>query len=56
MPKPKRPATNRFEQRLQKHLQNEEFAAGYREMAEELKRVRSVEMKRKQQKRDQDGK
>ena len=27
---------NRFEQRLQKRLQNEEGAAGYREMAAEL--------------------
>lgn len=56
MPKPKRSATNRFEQRLHKHLQNKEFAAGFYEMAEELKRVQDSEMKRKQQKRDQDGK
>jgi hypothetical protein len=27
---------NRFEQRLQKRLKNEEFAAGYREMEAEL--------------------
>lgn len=40
---------NRFEQRLQKHLQNEEFAAGYREMAAELELVRALDEIRKQQ-------
>ena len=35
---------NRFEQRLQKRLQNEEFAAGYREMAAELELMHAIEM------------
>lgn len=40
---------NRFEQRLQKHLQNEEFAAGFREMAAELELVRAIDEIRKRQ-------
>jgi transcriptional regulator with XRE-family HTH domain len=34
---------NRFEQRLQKRLQNEEVAAGYREMAAELELMRALD-------------
>ena len=40
---------NRFEQRLQKRLQNEEFAAGYREMDAELELMHAIDMMRKQQ-------
>jgi transcriptional regulator with XRE-family HTH domain len=39
---------NRFEQRLQKRLQNEEVAAGYREMAAELELMRTLDEVRKQ--------
>jgi transcriptional regulator with XRE-family HTH domain len=39
---------NRFEQRLQKRLQNEEVAAGYREMAAELELMRAIDEVRKQ--------
>ncbi len=39
---------NRFEQRLQKRLQNEEVAAGYREMAAELELMRALDEVRKQ--------
>ena len=38
---------NRFEQRLQKRLQNEEVAAGYREMAAELELLHAIEAARK---------
>ena len=39
---------DRFEQRLQKRLQNEEVAAGYREMAAELELLRAIDAARKQ--------
>ena len=39
---------NRFEQRLQKRLQNEEVAAGYREMAAELELLHAIDAARKQ--------
>ena len=39
---------NRFEQRRQKLLQNEEVAAGYREMAAELELMRALDEVRKQ--------
>ncbi len=39
---------NRYEQRLQKRLQNEEVAAGYREMAAELELMRAIDEVRKQ--------
>ena len=38
---------NRFEQRRQKLLQNEEVAAGYREMAAELELMRALDEVRK---------
>ena len=37
----------RYEQRLKKFLQDEEFAAGYREMAVELELMRALEAVRK---------
>ncbi len=40
---------NRFEQRLQKRLQNEEVARGYREMAAELELMRALDMARRYQ-------
>ena len=40
---------NRFEQRLHKRLQNEEVAAGYREMAAELELMRAIDTMRKHQ-------
>ena len=40
---------NRFEQRSQKRLQNEEFAAGYREMDAELELMHAIDMMRKHQ-------
>ena len=40
---------NRFEQRLQRRLQNEEFAEGYREMDAELELMRALDSIRKQQ-------
>jgi transcriptional regulator with XRE-family HTH domain len=39
---------NRYEQRRQKRLQNEEVAAGYREMAAELELMRAIDEVRKQ--------
>jgi transcriptional regulator with XRE-family HTH domain len=39
---------NRYEQRRQKRLQNEEVAAGYREMAAELELMRAIDDVRKQ--------
>src|SRR5260370_15212597 len=39
---------NRYEQRRQKLLQNEEVAAGYREMAAELELMRAIDDVRKQ--------
>jgi transcriptional regulator with XRE-family HTH domain len=39
---------NRYEQRRQKLLQNEEVAAGYREMAAELELMRAIDEVRKQ--------
>ncbi len=39
---------NRYEQRRQKLLQNEEVAAGYREMAAELELMSAIDMVRKQ--------
>ncbi len=38
---------NRFEQRLQKRLQNEEFAAGYKEMDAELELMHAINTVRK---------
>ena len=40
---------NRFEQRLQKRLQNKELAAGYREMGAELELLHALDSIRKQQ-------
>ena len=40
---------NRFEQRLQRRLQNEEFAAGYREMDAELELIHAIDLMRKHQ-------
>ena len=40
---------NRFEQRLRKRLQNEEIAAGYREMAAELELMQAIDTMRRQQ-------
>jgi transcriptional regulator with XRE-family HTH domain len=40
---------NRFEQRLQKRLQNKEIAEGYREMAAELELMHAIDSIRKQQ-------
>lgn len=40
---------NRFEQRLRKRLQNEEIAAGYREMDAELELMRAIDTIRKYQ-------
>ena len=37
---------NRFEQRLKKHLQNAEFAAGYREIDAELELMAALEQVR----------
>ena len=39
---------NRYEQRRQKLLQDEEVAAGYREMAAELELMSAIDMVRKQ--------
>jgi transcriptional regulator with XRE-family HTH domain len=39
---------NRFEQRLQKRLQNKEFAEGYREMEAELELMHAIDSIRKQ--------
>ncbi len=39
---------NRYEQRRRKLLQNEEVAAGYREMAAELELMRAIDEVRKQ--------
>jgi DNA-binding phage protein len=44
----RRKTVNRFEQRRQKLLQNEEVAAGYREMAAELELMRALDEVRKQ--------
>ena len=33
----------RFHQRLRKHLENKEFAAGYREMSAELELIQAIE-------------
>ena len=38
---------SRFHQRLRKHLENEEFAAGYREMSAELELIQAIEAARK---------
>jgi len=40
---------HRFEQRLQRRLQNEEFAEGYREMDAELELMHAIDMMRKHQ-------
>jgi transcriptional regulator with XRE-family HTH domain len=40
---------NRFEQRMRKRLQNEEIAAGYREMDAELELMHAIDAVRKQQ-------
>ncbi len=40
---------NRFEQRLQKRLQNPEFAAGYEKMGVELQLMHAIEAIRKHQ-------
>ncbi len=40
---------NRFEQRLQKRLQNKEIAEGYREMAADLELIHAIDSIRKQQ-------
>ena len=40
---------NRFEQRLQKRLRNDEIAAGYREMKAELALMRAIDTIRKDQ-------
>ena len=40
---------NRFEQRLQKRLENKEIAAGYQEMAAELELMHAIDTARKQQ-------
>ena len=40
---------NGFEQRLQRRLQNEEFAEGYREMDAELELMHAIDLMRKQQ-------
>jgi len=40
---------HRFEQRLQKRLQDEEFAEGYREMDAELELMHAIDLIRKQQ-------
>ena len=45
---------NRFEQRLQKRLQNEEFATGYREMDAELELMHAIDMVRKYQNMSQE--
>ena len=42
---------SRFEQRLRERMQNDEFAAGYREMDAELARLRTTEQKRKRRTR-----
>lgn len=34
---------SRFRQRLHKHLENEDFAAGYREMSAELEFIQAIE-------------
>jgi DNA-binding phage protein len=44
----RRKTVNRFEQRRQKLLQNEEVAAGYREMAAELELMHALDKVRKQ--------
>src|SRR5260221_9379189 len=44
-----RKTMNRFEQRLQKRLQNKEIAEGYREMAAELELMHAIDSIRKQQ-------
>jgi DNA-binding phage protein len=43
----RRKTVNRYEQRRQKLLQNEEVAAGYREMAAELELMRALDEVRK---------
>jgi DNA-binding phage protein len=43
----RRKTVNRYEQRRQKRLQNEEVAAGYREMAAELELMRALDEVRK---------
>jgi len=45
---------NRFEQRLQKRLQNEEFAAGYWEMDAELELMHAIDMVRRYQNMSQE--
>jgi transcriptional regulator with XRE-family HTH domain len=45
---------NRFEQRLQKRLQNKEIAAGYQEMAAELELMRAIDAARKNQHKSQE--
>src|ERR1700693_6210444 len=49
-----RKTMNRFEQRLQKRLQNEEFATGYREMDAELELMHAIDMVRKYQNMSQE--
>src|SRR5947207_15927276 len=44
----RRVRVSRFEQRLRARLENEEFAAGYREMAAELDLVRALDEAREQ--------
>ncbi len=41
----RRKKMNRFEQRLQKRLQNEEIASGYQEMVAELELMRAIDTK-----------
>src|SRR5438067_12648136 len=41
-----RTTMSRFHQRLRKHLDNEEFAAGYREMSAELELIQAIEATR----------
>ena len=45
----KKKMMNRFEQRLQKRLQNPEFAAGYEKMGVELQLMHAIEAIRKHQ-------
>ena len=46
---------HRFEQRLQRRLQNEEFAVGYREMDAELELMHAIDMMRKHQHMSQEN-
>jgi len=46
---------NRFEQRLQKRLQNEESAVGYREMSAEIELMQALDTVRKQQHMSQEN-